>query len=336
VLPEVVRQWGSVAFALPGYLLGGLRGAVCGFLVSETIIFVVGLLGARRTISWRDLRIDLRAGAPLLTMGVAFYGSELVASAIERSGAVLIRAVTSDYAQVGLFGVSFQIFMAALLSTGQITSSFVPLLTVLRTRGEEAELRSWVERLVKWLAVTATMGLLGSLLLGKDVVPLVLGKAYAQVYWNLVVMSAALLFLPFTHVCALLTLVYDRPGVLFKAALVKLVAFWSLGVVLVIRWGGLGACLAMGVALAAQAAYLLVRHGSLVGPAVRRWLVVVGAGLLFAPLAWLRGSVLLNVGLFAVAVGGWLVVLRVLGVVSARELRTIYRALGSDRAEARR
>jgi O-antigen/teichoic acid export membrane protein len=74
-LPEVVRQWGSVAFALPCFLLGGLRGAVCGYLVSETIIFMVGVVGARRTIARPAVRVDLAAAAPFLRIGLAFYAS---------------------------------------------------------------------------------------------------------------------------------------------------------------------------------------------------------------------------------------------------------------------
>ena len=58
-----------------------------------------------------------------------------------RSGAVMLRSVTEDYAQVGMFGVSYQTFMAAVLSTNQIASSFVPLLAVLRARRRAAELR---------------------------------------------------------------------------------------------------------------------------------------------------------------------------------------------------
>jgi O-antigen/teichoic acid export membrane protein len=328
-LPDIVRQWGSVAFALPGYWLGGLRGAVCGYLVSETVIFVVAVTGARRAFSWSAFRFNLRASRPLLGMGLAFYASEMVASAIERSGAVLIRSVTLDYAQVGLFGVSYQIFMAALLSTGQITNSFVPLLTVLRARGETAEMRAWVERLVKWLAITGMLGLLGSLILGRDLVPFVLGREYGVVYPNVVVMSAALLFLPLTHTCSLLALVHDRPGVLFRAALLKLVCFWALGIPLVVRWGSLGACLAMGAAIATQAVYLLIRHAALVGPALRRWSFVVGTGLLLAPLAWLRGTLPLNIALFVLATAVWLLILRRSGVISARELRAIYQALGS-------
>jgi O-antigen/teichoic acid export membrane protein len=332
-LPEVVRQWGSVAFALPCFLLGGLRGAVGGYLISEVVIFTVGIVGARRTIAPTALRLDVTAVAPLLRIGLAFYASELVVSAIERSGAVMIRSVTHDYAQVGMFGVSYQIFGAAVLSTYQISTSFVPLLTVLRAKHEEAELKLWVERLVKWLALIATLGLLGSLILGKDIVPLVLGRAYVPVYRNLVTLAAALLFLPITHVCGVLALTHDRPSTLFGAAVWKLIFFWGLGVPLVMRWGSLGACVAMGLALAVQAGYFIMQNRAIVGPAFRRWTMVVGVGLLFAPFAWLRASAPVNVVLYCGAAGAYLLVLRALGVISARELRAVLHVLGIGRTE---
>jgi O-antigen/teichoic acid export membrane protein len=332
-VPEVVRQWGSVVFALPCFLLGGLRGAVGGYLMSETVIFSIGILGARRTISRQALRLDVGAVAPLLRVGLAFYAGDLVISAIERSGAVLVRVVTHDYAQVGLFGVSYQVFMAAVLSTSQISSSFVPVLTVLRAKHEDDELRLWVERLVKWLALIASLGLLGSLILGKDIVPLVLGRAYFPVYRNLEALAATLLLLPLTHVCSVLALTHDRPSTLFKAALTRLLCFWGLGVPLVMRWGSLGACISVFLAIAAQAGYFMVKNRTLVGPAFRRWAVVVGVGLAFAPLAFLRTSALVNVALYFVAAGGYLLVLRAMGTISARELRAVYRALGIPRGQ---
>jgi O-antigen/teichoic acid export membrane protein len=330
-LPEVVRQWGSLAFALPCFLLGGLRGAVIGYLISEGVIFAIGLLGVRGTIALQSLRVDLRAVAPLLRVGLAFYASDLVLSAIERSGAVMLRAVTEDYAQVGIFGVSYQTFMAAVLSTNQIASSFVPLLTVLRSRRRDAELRLWVQRLVKWLAVAAVLIFLGSLTVGQDVVPLVLGRAFAPAYPNLVALAATLLLLPLSHVCSVLALTHDRPSVVFRGAMARLLVFWAAGLPLVMRWGSFGACVAVGFGVAAQATYLVALKWRVVKPAFRRWLGVVGLGLLFAPAFWLRGGPLRNAVLFIVTAGSYLLVLRIGGAISARDLRVVYRALGVTR-----
>jgi O-antigen/teichoic acid export membrane protein len=335
-VPEVVRQWGSVAFALPCFLAAGLLGAVCGYLISEAVIVAIGFAGARRTIAGPAVRLDLRAVAPFLRVGLGFYAGDLLLSAIDRSGAVLVRTVTGDYAQVGLFGVSYQIFIAAVLSTNQISASFVPLITVLRTRQEHAELRLWVERLIKWLVIAATFGFLGSLFLGKDVVPLVLGRAYASVYRNVIALSAALLLLPLTNVCAVLALTHDRPSILFKSALLRLLCFWGLGLPLASRWGSLGACVSVFLATAVQALYYVWKNWEVVGSAFARWSVAVGAGLVFTPLVLLRASVAMNLALYLVAAGGYLVTLRMLGLISTRELRAVYEALGNAKVERRK
>lgn len=327
-LPEAVRQWGSVAFALPCYLLGGLRGAVTGYLVTETIIFLLGVVGARRSFSRATLRLDMGALAPHLRVGLAFYAADMVASAFERSGSVLVRSVTHDYVQVGLFGVSHQIYAAAMLSSHQIATSFVPLITVLRAKGESVELKIWVARLVKWLSVLAMLGFLGSVILGKDIVPLVLGRAYASAFGNVAIMAATLLFLPLTHVCSMLALTHDRPRVLIKATAVRLLCFWPLGWPLVSRWGSLGACAAVFLATGAQTVVYLWQSRALIGIALARWAVVVGVGLAFVPLAYLRASFGINLVLYAAVAGGYLLVLRLLGTISTRELEALFKALG--------
>jgi O-antigen/teichoic acid export membrane protein len=205
-------------------------------------------------------------------------------------------------------------------------------MTVLRANGEHAELKVWVERLVKWLTVVAMLGWLGSAILGKDIVPMVLGRAYASVFRNVVVLSATLLFLPLAHVCTMLALTHDRPRILIQATAVRLLCFWGLGVPLVSRWGSLGACVAVFFATGAQTVVYLWKSRSLVGTAFGRWAVVVGAGMAFGPLAYLRGSLARNLALYVVAAGGFLLVLRALGTISARELGTLTQTLGLAKA----
>ncbi len=334
-LPELVRQWGSIAFALPCFLWGGLPAAIGGYLVSELVIFTIGLLGARGVVARAALRFESGAVRPLLRVGLAFFATDLVLAAVERSGTVMVRAITHDYARVGMFGVSYQTFMAAVLCSHQLAQSFVPLLTVLRTRGRAAELRLWVERLVKWLSVAAVLGLLGAVTVGREIVPLVFGRAFAPAYPSLLLLAGTLLFLPLTQVCSVLALTHDRPSVVFRAAALRLLVFWALGLPLVIRWSDLGACVAVGLGIVAQTAYLVGLKWSVVRPAFRRWLLVVAAGLLFVPVAGLRGSFPRDTALFVVAAAGFLLVLRGTGLISARELRAVYWHLSFRRVRPR-
>jgi hypothetical protein len=81
-------------------------------------------------------------------------------------------------------------------------------------------------------------------------------------------------------------------------------------------------------ATGAQTVVYLWKNRSLIGTAFGRWAMVVGVGLAFAPLAYLRASLGLNVILYVTAAGGYLLVLRVLGTISARELEALFKALG--------
>jgi len=336
-VPEVVRQWGSVVFSLPCFLVGGLRGAVAGYLISETVIFTIAFVGARGTLATRvRLRPNLAAVTPLLRVGMAFFAADMVLSACDRSGAILVRSVTQEYAQVGLFEVSYQIYLAAVLSTGQIAHSFVPLLTVLRAKDEQAELRVWVTRMVKWLTLIGCLAFLGSLILGRDIVPLVLGQAYVPVIDNLVVLSSVLLLVPLVQAGALLALTHDRPMVLLKSGGLRLLCVWSAGVPLISRWQSLGACLTVLAALAVQAGYLVWASGPFLRAALGRWLVVVVGALCFAPIAWLRSTLAVNVMLYLCAAGGYLFLMRAVGTISAREFRTLLRTLGIAKAAAKR
>jgi len=172
-------------------------------------------------------------------------------------------------------------------------------------------------------------------LLGKEIVPMVLGRAYASAVPNIVVLAATLLVLPLVHVGSLLSLTHDRPDMIVMAAATRLGCFWAVGVSLVSRWGSLGACYTVLLAIMVQAAYLVVKHRALLRPAFRRWLLVILTGLGFAPLVFLRGGPALNVALYLLAAGGYLIILRSVGVISARELQAAYAALGAARLARR-
>ena len=135
--------------------------------------------------------------------------------------------------------------------------AFAPLVTVLRLEGDRAALRLWIERLLKWLALGSVTVVLAAVLVGKDVVPLVLGSAYRPVAANLVPLAIGLVALSLTSVANLSALTHDRPGVALAAAVLRLGTFWVLGLSLAGRWGSWGASLAVLGALAVQAGFFL-------------------------------------------------------------------------------
>ncbi|HJX52340.1 MAG TPA: oligosaccharide flippase family protein [Polyangia bacterium] len=324
---DILRQWGTLAFMLPGYLLGGLRGAALGVLLAELVVLLVGLIGVRPYLSRAAFRIDLHGMAPYLRFGLIFYASDLVLAAFERSGEALVRAMCGDYAQVGFFGVGYSVYLIGAVGLPQIALAFAPLLTVLRLEGDRAAVRLWIERLLKWLALGSMTMVLGAVLVGGDLVPLVLGGAYRPVAANLIPLAIGLVALSLTSVANLSALTHDRPAVALVAAVLRLATFWLLGLFFVGGWGSWGASLAVLGAVAAQAGFFTWRMRRVVGYSLRRWLWVVGLGTIFLPLGLLRSSPAVNAALFGVFVVGYGGLLFLLRLVTLDELGVMWRAV---------
>ncbi len=330
---DLLRQAATLGLTLPGYLLGGLRGAALGVLVGEMVILVVGLAGVRPYARGFSLRLDLASLAPYLRFGLVFYVSDLILVAFERSGEALVRLGGGDYAEVGYFGVAHSAYMTGAVGMPQIVMAFAPLLTMVRFEGDEASVRLWIERLLKGLALGSVVVVLATVLLARDLVPLVFGRAYLPVAANLVPMALCFVPLSLTSVANLSALTHDRPGVALGAAGMRLATFWLTGLPLVRQWGSWGACLAMLGAVTAQSLYFTWRMRRTVGYSVAPWLRVVGLGLLFTPLALLRSSTAVNMALFAGFLVAYAGLVFALGLVRFKELAALGRAITGVRSQ---
>jgi O-antigen/teichoic acid export membrane protein len=271
-----------------------------------------------------------------LRFGLIFYVSDLVLSAFERSGEAMVRAMCGDYAQVGFFGVAYSAYLVGAVGFPQIALAFAPLLTVLRMEGDRAALRLWIERLLKWLALGSVMVVLAALLVGKHLVPLVLGSAYRPVAANLVLLAIGLVAVSLTSVANLSALTHDRPGVALAAAVLRLGTFWLLGLSFIGRWGSWGASLAVLGALVAQAGFFTWRMQRVVGYSLRRWAWVVGLGGIFLPLGLLRSSPAVDAALFGAFVVGYGGLLFLFRLVTLDELGVMWRAVVGARPPALR
>ena len=326
-IADIVRQWGTLAFMLPGYLVSGLRGAALGVLLAELVVLLVGLIGARPFLTWAAIRIDLHGVAPYLRLGLIFYVSDLVLAAFERSGEALVRATCGDYAEVGFFGVAYSAYLTAAVGLPQIALAFAPLLTILRLEGDRAAVRLWIERLLKWQALGSVVMVLAAVLIGRDLVPLVLGSAYRPVAANLILLATGLVALSLTSAANLSALTHDRPAVALVAAVLRLGTFWLLGLSFAGRWGSWGASLAVLGAVVAQAGFFTWRMRRVVGYSLRRWAWVVGLGVIFLPLGLLRSSPAVDAALFGVFVMGYGGLLFSLRLVTVDELGVMWRAV---------
>jgi len=327
---ETLRQWMSLAFLLPGFYLGGLRGAVLGLLLTEFIVLFLGFWWTRLHLAWPSLHLDVRRSIPYLRFGLVFFASSMLKTAVGASGETLVRAITGDYVQVAYFGLAHRVFVTLLLAIPQLTMAFTPLLTTLLAQGQIEDLKRWAERLLKYLSVGGVLAVFATLFLADDLVPLVLGAAYRPVADNLLPLNLSLLAWAVGDTARLLAIVYAQPRIALTASGIRLVALWILGVPLVAALGSLGSCVAVLAASLLYAGYSTWCMRRVVCYSLRGAALAIGLGVLFLPLVWLRSSWAINVSLYGTFILGYSGMLLLLRVVTRSEVAALWRALVSS------
>lgn len=320
---DAVRRWVLLVLVLPGYYLDGLRGAALAVLATEVCVLILGIWCIRLRFTWPDLRPDREFLGPYLRFGLAFYGAQLLSIAVQGSGEPLVGTFSRTYVEVGYFGLAHNIYLLAAGTLPQLMLAFAPMLSAYFDRGQAAALAEWSARLMRYVAIGGVLGVFGALFLADAFVPLLFGADYRPVAENLVPLSLAFLAVSIGSVPGLLALVRERPGAAVIAASVRLGLFWSLGPLLVIRWGSVGGCFAVLAAVVGHTGYLTWRMRDLIGGRLPGWAVPVGLGALFLPLAWFRSSPAVDAalyGIFVVSYGAGLLLLR---VVTVKELGSV-------------
>ena len=329
-LGDTLRRWLSLALLIPGFYYGGLRGACLSLLVTEIVVLAIGLRWAGPHFSWSQLRLDTHYLAPYLKFSLYFFAGNMLLTASQRSGEMLVRVITGDYVEVGYFGVAYRGYLLVYQSMWQLAMAFAPLFTILLIRGKVEELKQWSERLLKWTAVAGVLAVYGALLLGNDLVPLALGAAYGPVAANLPPLMAALVMMGLGSVARLLSLTYDRAGVAVTASLVQLLSFWAIGAILVISRGSLAASLAVLASSMLYAVYFTWRMRRVVRYPLRNWMLTVALGGLFFPLVLFRSTLVVNGSLYVAFVASYAGLLLLLRVVTPGEFAAMRRALRSQ------
>jgi O-antigen/teichoic acid export membrane protein len=330
---ELIDRWAILLLVPVGAGLDGFRGACVAFLASQAVVLAAGLWWTRAALALR--RPERAYLAPYLRFGLTFFGSNLLGIAFQGSGEALVRGITRDYAQVSYFGVANGAFLTGVAAIQQLSLAFVAVLVALRQEGKAGPLDDAARRMLAGLTAGSMVVVLGAVLLAPDLVPAVVGRAYAPVAANLVPMTLTLVVQSLTSAAGVLLLAHDRGRVVLGGSALRLGAYWTLGPLL-IWWGGsLGACAAALAATAAQAGYLAWRVRAQMPRALRAFGLAVGLGLPLLALGWARGGMWTNALLWLVACAVYGGLLAAAGVITRDELAQVGRALGLSRRAAR-
>ena len=326
---DVLGRLLSIPLLILFFYLGGLPGACLGLLLTEGFILFLGVWWGRSYLSRAYMHLDLQFLYPYLQFGLLFFISHLTYTALQHSGGVLVRTLNPDYTQVSYFELAQKIFLTASFAYPQFSLSFVPHMTMLLKRGRTETLKQWIEQLLRWLTVAGVVITFSFLIFSKDLVRLILGKAYLPVATNLLPLSFVFFFLALGSVSNLLALVYEKPKVTLASSILRLAAFWGLGFPLIAFWGSFGGCLALLIASIFYSGYLTWRIQVHFPYSLRRWIFAMGSGAFFLPLLWFRSSLPVNLVLFSFFLIGYMVILFLFRIITWSEIRTLGQTIAS-------
>jgi O-antigen/teichoic acid export membrane protein len=323
---DLVRRWLILAFVVIGFPIAGLRGACAGFLLANVIVLVLGFAQAWPYLHWKQLDLSRRYLAPFIRTGTSFAAGNLLIAMVQRSGEAVLTLSARNFVEVGYFGAAYAIYLTLAQALWQANISFAPLLIKQVHAGDTALARMWLGRILKWMLIAVSMVAASLLVLGRDLVPLLLGPAYVRVGTILVPLALALFSLAVGSVGRLAALTVDRPRILVTAAALELAIFWTVGLLFAPRGGSLAVCIAAALASASYTTWITWRvRREIQYPyeAARRVGVLA---LIFVPLIWVPFGLAVRAALFTVTCTVFGGLLWRTGLVTLDEVAALKRA----------
>lgn len=333
---DPIRRGASLAIVILLYNKFGLRGAVFSVLLVEAISSFLNLMWTRRYISPRDMVPRLSYIAPLLRYGLLFYFSWGVLTLWQRLGDTLVGYLRADFGQVALFDLSNQIFLTATSFTLFVITSLAPIFTRLRLEGKEGKLVDWSRRILTYSQIACMLLLGGWLLLGRDVIPVLIGRQYGGLYPIVTLLMCGTFPMVVVQLGLALAMAYAEPVWYLLALSVAVVAFIAAAFVLIPSHGAIGCAAATLISCVLCALTMAARYRHNLRQSLPRAIkaIVIGAVVLLP--CWLcRGGwgrdALLLVAFSTVYAG----VLWTLRVLDPEEIQQAWLALRSKDTQDR-
>lgn len=330
VTGETLRRWLTLILLLPGVKYAGLTGAGLAFVAAEVVVIGIGIFWVRDLVSWRTVSFSLKALTPQLRFGLVLYLSDLVMSAFSHTGEVLMRLSGSSYMEISYFSVAFNVYYLLSLSFGQLTTSFMPLLSSWMDENRRVQVATWISRLQRVFSAAAMIIVFGALLAGNDLIRILMGSSYQPAGIVFIPLAFALIMYSASNQNSLMLVLQKRPRVIVIGSGIRLAVYWCLGILLSSRLGSLGTGLAILIANSILSGYYFWQTRRILAEAQKGWLKVVLLGVPFLPLYWLGLDFPYNILLLLLVIllyAGLLVGLR---VIATQELISLWRALKKE------
>lgn len=289
---EPMRRVMSLFFILILFHYFGLLGAVLSTLVVECVLGSCAFFWAREYFSFDNLGIDLNFLKPYLRFHFIFYVSSFTLNMWQRLGNPIIEYLTEDPKQVALFDIPNQIFLITGTFALVIIASLIPIFSKFVVVGKEDKIVAWARLVMKYIGILCTMTFGGFLLVGPDLIPVIIGAAYRDIFPNGVVLLLGLYPMSVVHLGQVFSVVYKKPGKYFQALCLGIVTFSVISILLVPKYSSMGCAIGSVSSCVAVTIFMAISFGWKLVSCLTDGLKTIGLSLVFSPLLLFRGSFL--------------------------------------------
>jgi O-antigen/teichoic acid export membrane protein len=246
----------------------------------------------------------------------------------QRLGNPLIESITENAREVALFDMPNQIFLITATFNLFVISSLVPIFTKLLLTGKEEKLINWSTLMIKYMGIFCSITFGAFVLAGSDLIPLIIGSEYRDIFSNGVVLLLGVFPMIFAQLGSVFAIVYKEPLKYFRALCFAFLTFLGSSALLIPRYASLGCAMATCMSCVVLAVVMCAYFREKLFPCLTDGFKVIALGFVFAPFLFFRGSFITNLFLVVGFVLAYIFLLFAGRILSFREISEIFQALG--------
>jgi len=324
---DLIRRAMSLILILILFHYYGLLGAIMSTLLVEVFFTALTFFWTREYFRIEDFRVDWSFLKPYLSFGFIFYISWALLNLWQRLGNPMIEYMTNDATEVALFDIPNQIFLLTATFTLVVICSFVPIFTKLLLAQKEAKLINWSSLIMKYTGILCTMIFWAYVLAGADLIPIIIGSEYKDIFPNGIVLLLGIFPMIFAQLGILFSIVYKEPRRYFLALCFAFSAFLLGSILLIPRYASMGCSIATFISCVVLALVIYIYFRDKFHLCLMDGLKTIALGLIFVPFLFIRGNLFTNLLLVVCSVLGYIVLLFVSRVLNLIEVREIFQAI---------
>ena len=333
-LRDPIRKVLSLAFTLILFHYYGLSGAIMAYLLVEFSLALLYFFWTRKYFQVEDFRLDLFFLRPYLRFGFLFYVSHGLSDLWPRLGNPLILYITQDSREVALFDIPNQIFLFAVGITLVAIGYLVPVFTEFLSTGKEGKLMEWSTLIIKYTSVLCMITFWAFILTGRDLIPVVIGSKYNEIFLNGVVLLLGIFPMIIYELGVVFSVIYKEPRKYFLALCFALLAFLIASMWLIPKYSSLGCAIATLISCVVLALVMCIAFKGKLYPCLVDGFKVIIISFVFVPFLFIRGTPINNFLLLGCLILAYALMLFAGKVLSLREIKNIVFAVRHQSEES--